>query len=272
MCQNVLADLHVHTENSDGLVTLDEIPDICKENNLEAIAITDHDRTHPKLNSPIKIINGIEIISGLELRVETDDSQRLDILGYGVEPNNSMKDMLNKIQQDRINRSYEMIDRIEKRTGVRVDVDVSDNTGRPHIAQAISENSDLDYDYNEAFDDLIGSDCYAYVSRDIPSFNEGVRLMNKCCHHTSLAHPFRYDNPISALKYSKELDCLEYNYIYDTDIDSEYDDIAIQWFDLGITGGSDSHDIESIGSCGLSEDEYRNFLVKSGLDEYSKFY
>lgn len=268
----VFADLHIHTPNSDGEVTLEELPDIAKDNDLGAVAVTDHDRIHQDLDSPIKVIDGIDVISGLELRVEAEDGQRIDILGYGVEQNKNLRKILDEVQENRIARSNEIIDRIEEDTGVRIDVDVSDNTGRPHIARAVSENEELDYNYQDAFDELIGSDCYAYVSRDIPSFTRAIYAMRDCCHTVSLAHPYRYDDPVSALGFSKRLDAVECKYPYDEDIEMDYDSVAVEWFNLEYTGGSDSHNIDSIGSCGLTEDEYRNLLVETELDEYSKYY
>lgn len=267
----IYADLHMHTQNSDGTVTLNELPDIAHENNLGAVAITDHDRIHPEISSPLEVIDGIDVINGIELRVEPDGlGERIDILGYGVEPTEKLKAILADIRNNRIDRTNKMLDLIEDETGVRIEMNVSDNTGRPHIARAIDESTELDYTYNEAFEKLIGNDCPAYCSRDILSFKEGVTELIKSSHFTSLAHPFRYDNPISALKLARELDGVECVYAYDnnTKFDIHLDDIAVDWFDLTMTGGSDAHDIESIGSAGLMKMHYDKFLSTSGLNKY----
>ncbi len=266
------ADLHMHTPNSDGKVTLSELPQIAKENNLGAVAITDHDRIHSELSDPLEVIDGIDVINGIELRLELEEvGERVDILGYGVEPTTRLKGILDDIRYNRIERSNTILDLIEEETGVYLDMDISDNTGRPHIARAIDESTELDYTYDGAFEELIGNDCPAYASRDIPLFKDGIDELKNSCHFVSLAHPFRYDNPISALKFSQKLDGVECLYPYDKPVsfDTPLDEIAVDWFDLTMTGGSDAHDIESIGSCGLMKSHYDMFLKESGLEEYT---
>lgn len=268
------ADLHMHTPVSDGTVTLEELPKVAHENNLGAVAVTDHDRTHPSLSRPIQVIDGIDVIKGIELRVESENlNERIDLLGYGVEPTNKLETILDSVQKNRIKRSENIIELIEEETGEYIEMDISSNTGRPHIARAIDKSDKLDYTYSEAFEELIGNDCPAYVSRDVPVFEQGAKdALKESCHFISLAHPFRYDNPIAALKLAEKLDGIECLYSYSEPIpfDCNLDDIAAEWFNLTITGGSDAHDIESIGSCGLMKSQYQTFLNESGLNEYLK--
>ena len=55
-------DLHIHSVNSDGTFTVEEIINLSKELQLEAISITDHEYlTEVPANNDIKIIKGIEI-------------------------------------------------------------------------------------------------------------------------------------------------------------------------------------------------------------------
>ena len=55
-------DLHIHSINSDGTDTVDEIVEKALEMQLEAISITDHEYlTIPKKRDGIEIINGIEV-------------------------------------------------------------------------------------------------------------------------------------------------------------------------------------------------------------------
>jgi len=266
----IYADLHMHTPNSDGTVTLDELPRIATENNLGAVAVTDHDRIHPELTEPLTTINGVDVINGLELRV-TYNNSRIDLLAYGVEPTSDLRTILDTIRKNRINRAEKIIDLIEDETDVRLDMDISDNTGRPHIARAIDANSELPHSYNEAFSDLIGNDCPAYASREIPSFEQAVPKLKESSHFVSLAHPFRYDDPINVLKSAKNLDGVECIYPYDSmpKYDIAIDELAVNWFDLIKTGGSDAHDIDSIGSSGVMREDYITFLNKSGLINYS---
>ena len=276
----IYADLHMHTPNSDGEVTLEELPDVAKENNLRAVAVTDHDRTHDGLSEPLEVINGIDVISGIELRVESKyANERIDLLGYGVEPTEELKQTLKEIQENRIKRAENILDLIEEETGVRIDMELSTGTGRPHIAHAIADSSKLPHNYNQAFEKLIGNNCPAYVSRDIPTFEDGVKMLQESCHFVSLAHPFRYDNPVGVLKLSKNIDGVECIYSYGEAFETKgyirelaninLDEIAVEWFDLNITGGSDAHTIDDIGTAGLMKTHYETFLKESGLHKYT---
>ncbi len=79
----VVADLHVHTTNSDGTLTLATLAEAAARAGVEAVAVTDHDRVHPDLDRPLTEVDGIKIVHGIELGVTTG-AMRVDLLGYGV--------------------------------------------------------------------------------------------------------------------------------------------------------------------------------------------
>ncbi len=69
-------DLHIHSINSDGTDTVDEIVEKALEMQLEAISITDHEYlTIPKKRDGIEIINGIEVSANWNA---VEDSNELD--------------------------------------------------------------------------------------------------------------------------------------------------------------------------------------------------
>ncbi|TQQ80579.1 PHP domain-containing protein [Halonotius roseus] len=241
------ADLHVHTTVSDGTLTIDELPAAATRAGVEWVAVTDHDRIHPELDAPVTDRDGITIVRGIELRVETGD-QRLDLLGYGVEPTDALVAECDRLQQDRIDRAREIIDCVESRLGVDLDLDPQPGIGRPHIARAIAESDAAD-GYQEAFDDLIGNDCPCYVAREITSFDRGVDLLTEACPIVALAHPLRYDDPTGALDHAAALDAVERYYPYDRAVDHTVVDDTIKTHDLLATGGSDAHD-RTLGRAG----------------------
>lgn len=268
----IYADLHMHTTLSDGKTKPDEIVKYAKNNGLKSVALTDHDRVHQD-REPLEHIDGVDVISGIELRVESEYlNERIDLLGYGVLPNDRLKSVLQKIQKNRKTRANSIIDNIEEKTGVRINLTPSENTGRPHIAHAIDSSEELNYNYEEAFDGLIGRDCECYVSRNVPSFRYGLELLQDCCSFISLAHPFRYDNVEKSLKLSRKLDGVECIYPYNQEIESHnppMDELAVNWFDLTMTGGSDAHNSGDIGVAGLMKTHYLDFLEESGLKFHS---
>ncbi|WP_248895745.1 PHP domain-containing protein [Haloplanus halobius] len=256
---DVVADLHVHTTASDGQLSLSTLPGAARRGGVDVVAVTDHDRLHPGLDAPVTTREGVTVIRGIELRVETP-TQRVDLLGYGVRETEALRTELNHIQTDRVRRARRMTERVEARLDVDLAVAFEDGVGRPHIARAIAE-SDADCGYQEAFDRLIGNDGPCYVPRDVPPAERGVRLLRAACAVVSLAHPFRYDETDAALELAADLDAVERYYPYDREVDETRLDRVIDRHDLLATGGSDAHD-ERLGVAGLSADAYARFASR----------
>jgi len=264
----VVADLHVHTTNSDGSLTLATLPAAAREAGVEVVAVTDHDRLHPDLSAPVTDHGGITVIHGIELRVETD-RQRLDLLGYGVAETGELSALVERLQTNRIERAREIVDRVEQREGVDLDVTFEPGLGRPHIARAIAD-SDAPQDYEGAFAELIGDGRPCFVARDIPSFEEGRARLGDACAVVGLAHPFRYDDPEAAIDRATGLDAIEIPYPYGRTVDRTPAREAAKQHDLLVTGGSDAHD-EHLGRAGLDRERYERLRERLGPGESGGF-
>ena len=270
----VVADLHVHTTNSDGQLTLESLGRAADSAGLTAVAVTDHDRLHPGLSAPVGTLtggddggvlplddsrsgdaDGLTVIHGIELRVEAP-GERVDLLGYGVRRTRALESLVEHLQEDRIERGRKIISRVEDRLGVELPVEPREGLGRPHIARAIDSVSE--YSYEDAFAELIGDDGPCYVARDVPAFDDGLVVLRESCDVVSLAHPFRYDDPDAALELCADLDAVERFYPYGFEVDPRPVDRAIERHDLLRTGGSDAHD-ETLGVAGLARDDYGRF-------------
>lgn len=258
----VVADLHVHTTNSDGEMELAEVPPAAREAGVSVVAITDHDRLHPALETPVARADGVTVVHGIELRVEADD-QRLDLLGYGVRPTDELTALVERLQRDRVERGRAIIECVEDRLGVDLDLEPRPGLGRPHVASATAAAAD--YTYQEVFDELIGNGGPCYVARDVPDFPEGVRVLRAACGLVGLAHPFRYDDTAAALDRAADLDAIERFYPYDDSPDPEPVDRVAREHDLVLTGGSDAHD-DRLGRAGLDRADYRAFRSALALD------
>jgi hypothetical protein len=256
----VVADLHVHTTNSDGTLTLAEVPAVARDAGLDAVAVTDHDRLHPDLDGPVVKRDGILVIHGIELRVDAGD-QRVDLLGYGVRPTEALQAECERIQRNRAERGAAIIDCVEDHLGVSLPVEPRHGLGRPHVARAIAEVSE--YDVQGAFDELIGDDCPCYVPREVPSFERGCALLADACGLVGLAHPLRYPDPDAALGLCDSLDAVERWYPYDDAVDTAPVDTAVERHGLLPTGGSDAHGTV-LGRTGLDAAAFER--IRQALD------
>ncbi|MFC6716162.1 PHP domain-containing protein [Natrialbaceae archaeon GCM10025810] len=245
------ADLHVHTTRSDGSLELEAVPDAARRAGVTVVALTDHDRLQP-FDEPWIERDGVTIVHGVELRVEAADGQRVDLLAYGVEPTDALEALLEEIQANRRERGRAIVDCVEARLGVDLDVTVDDGFGRPHVARAVADHPDTEYDYQGTFDHLIGFEKPCYVPREVPSFDRGRRALAEASALVSLAHPLRYRFPERALELVADLDAVELYYPYGRDVDRNPVEEAVDRFDVHATGGSDAHD-DRLGVAGLSE-------------------
>jgi hypothetical protein len=252
-------DLHVHTTASDGTLTVDELPAAARRAGVGTVGVTDHDRVHPALDAPVTTHDGVRVVRGIELRVDAG-GMRVDLLGYGVDPGRDLADELDRLQRDRVERARAIVDRVEAETGVALDIEPAEGVGRPHIARAI-DASEAPYDYEGAFEHLIGSDCECYVARTLPTFERGAGLLRESCAVVSLAHPFRYPDVDRALALARDLDGVERYYAYGRPVDEARVERVAADAGLVRTGGSDAHD-RTLGRAGLAGDEARAFLER----------
>ena len=153
--------LHIHSKNSDGTDTINEIVSKSKDQQLQAISITDHEYL-----SEVKDNEGIEIISGVEMSVSWNDLDLqnpysgIHLLIYFLEKNTPLDQMLFKIREEKTNRNYEILDKL-KNIGIEIEKDELENLetkvpGRPHIANLMKSKGHVST-LNEAFQKYLGN-------------------------------------------------------------------------------------------------------------------
>lgn len=248
------ADLHVHTDRSDGTLSLAAVPDAARRSGVAVVGVTDHDRLQPALDRPVVVRDGVTIVHGIELKVQTAD-QRLDLLGYGVEPISALESEIDRLQADRRERGAAIVDRVEDRLDIDLDLEIHAGLGRPHIARAIEGHPDAPYSYREAFDELIGDGRPCFVERSVTAYETGRELLGEAAALVGLAHPLRYDDPAAAIDRAADLDAIERWYPYERAVDPAAVERAIDAHGLLPTGGSDAHD-DQLGRAGVSASDY----------------
>ena len=80
------ADLHIHSNYSDGTMSPEKIIDKARDLGVKSISITDHDSIYSQYVSMNKYTD-IKIIPGIELSTEFEDLE-LHILGYFIDIKN----------------------------------------------------------------------------------------------------------------------------------------------------------------------------------------
>lgn len=250
------ADLHMHTTTSDGTSTLTERIEQAKQEGLSAISITDHDRIPPSLNSRRVARDGVEVITGVEIRADIFDT-KIEILGYYVDPtDSSLNSVLEKVRGYREQRNREMVDRIGDVTGLDVTYEslnesVDGTLGRPHLADFLIEEGIVD-SVSEAFNKYLAGGGDAYVPMQRAPYAEVIDAVHDAGGVASLAHPGRIRSdavPEIVDELTQHgLDAIEVWYPYGEVRSDEYSDIGVEDADslaeeygLLKTGGSDCH-------------------------------
>jgi len=147
-----------------------------------------------------------------------------------------------------------MVNCVEKRLNIDLNLEPRPGIGRPHVARAIDE-SPAPYDYAGAFDELIGDSGPCYVAREVTELDRGVELLREACAVVGLAHPFRYADLDAALDVARDLDAVERFYPYGRAVDDHRIETVAAEADLLLTGGTDAHE-RTLGNAGLTAEAF----------------
>ena len=241
-------------------MALEEVVETAARIGLRAIAITDHDRLHPQLDARISHRDGVELIRGVEIRVNLGEV-RVDLLGYGVSKTRRLNALLEKIQRSRIDRATAMIHSLEDALDVTLGVSPSLGIGRPAIAAAVVAAVD-GYTTDRVFSELIGADCPHYVRRWVPDVDEAIDALRAADALISLAHPYRYPSFDRATVGVDRLDAIEAFYPYRAERQDLVDLARIRRMaeaaGLLLTGGSDAHG-QTLAAAGVDAQTFDRF-------------
>jgi len=249
------ADLHLHTVASDGTQTVDTLIRRAKATALHSIAITDHDIISPELTSRVTSMQGLEVITGVEVKAMFGDVAG-ELLGYFVDPSHpGLNDLLGPLSASRDDRMMRMVALC--REHLDIDIEYAEvqaesgdgNIGRPHLARVLIEKGVIE-SFQEAFATLIGKGCPCYYAIDKPDFRDAVRILKAAGGAVSVAHPCLMEIPdwdafLDELK-DAGVDGMETVYPYDPlsrnlSIEPWLLAEKAQQRDFLVTGGSDDH-------------------------------
>src|SRR5260221_9005559 len=243
----MFADLHLHTNFSDGTYSPEELVTHARRQGLAAIALTDHDTVEGCAGAAIACAEvEIEFIPGTELTAEQDGNE-LHILGYFMDiQNQRFLSEIAKFQMVRQNRIREMVARLNQ-----VNVPLTAEAvfrlancrapGRPHVARALVE-AGLCHNLDEAFERFLKKNRPAFVPKFKMSAADAINLIHHAGGVAVMAHPGlnRTDGVIPEMA-EAGLDGIEcFHTKHSTATAERYLEIADR-FHLLVTGGSDCH-------------------------------
>jgi 3',5'-nucleoside bisphosphate phosphatase len=275
------ADLHLHTDRSDGILSPEQIVIQANHNGLSTIAITDHDTLEgikPALSAGKR--HDVEIIPGLELSSESE-GEEIHILGYFIDwQKEQLLKRLYEFRESRQIRALQIIDRL-KELGMDIQQnDVfhqtdSNSVGRPHLAAALVKNGYVET-ISEAFQRFIGNNGPAYIPKAAFSPSEAINLILEAEGVPVLAHPTMIKRDVRDVLeelVSYGLLGIEAIHSYHTTQLSEYYCNLARQHNLLITGGSDYHGFENskrvLGNVKIPY-EYVEKLKTSALEQKIK--
>ena len=243
------ADLHVHTNHSDGSDSPKKVVERAVRAGLSAIAITDHDTVSGLDDAHVAGgFHNIEIFPGVEISTSFAGTE-LHVVGLGI--NHWCGPLLEKLHELRIARSNR-VDRILARLNAlgipleRAEVEAQANAegvlGRMHIARALLARG-VTASVQEGFDRFIRKDRKAFVPKKAMKCADAIEAIHEAEGVAILAHPGLGDRlePLLPRLLKLPFDGIEVYHVRHTPGHvTRFTQIALE-HDLLISGGSDCH-------------------------------
>ena len=188
------ADLHVHSNRSDGSDTPARVVARAKQAGLAAMALTDHDTTEgleEALEAGRRL--EVEVIPGIEISCE-HGGREVHVLAWFIRPDaRELGDALARMRDSRRHRVERMVERINAR-GIPLDLESvrrhagGASIGRPHIADALVQGGFVT-SYDEVWRDYLRPGGFVYVEREKLPLGRALSLIARSGGVAALAHP-----------------------------------------------------------------------------------
>lgn len=245
--KSVYADLHLHTNFSDGTYTPEELAGHARRCGFKAVALTDHDTMEgcQRMAAACEA-GGVEFIPAAELTTEQDGNE-LHMLGYFLDAGNKkLTEELARFQEVRQRRIYEMVERLNA-LNIPIQAEAvfrlanCQSPGRPHVARTLVQGGwcgSLD----EAFERFLKKGKPAWVPKFKISAADAIGLIHQAGGLAVMAHPgLNHSDGIIPDLVRSGMDGIEcFHTKHSTPMTQRYLEIADQ-HRLLVTGGSDCH-------------------------------
>ncbi|MBN2288572.1 MAG: PHP domain-containing protein [Candidatus Glassbacteria bacterium] len=188
------ADLHIHSNYSDGSFSPEEIFSRAVGKGLGIISITDHDTVdhiQPSLEQADK--TGVVYIPGVEFSASTVDRD-VHLLGYALDHlHHGLLEYLDLVRKRRVERAHQILELLRRQDIVIPPGELDSLPGRRIISRPLIAQLMIKYKYvgtlEEAFVRYLRPGTPAYVPYKLADPGEVVGLITDCGGISVLAHP-----------------------------------------------------------------------------------
>lgn len=267
-------DLHNHSNNSDGLLSVKDLIKRAKSKGLDGMALTDHDSVFG-VDEAFEYAQkeGMFLLRGLELSTFYK-GQTVHILGFfkNNKPPKAIYDLSNEIIETRIARAKKMLNNIENIYKVKIDYDYFFSHGkvltRGNMFQTIIySNKELDH---ALASEMVSDTSPAYIPASKLETVDGLKFLHDNDGIAILAHPTLIKKEFHREILSLGFDGIESRYPKNKDGEEEYFKELAKEFNLLNSAGSDYHGDEKhadIGTSYIDENDFNKILRKLGIEE-----
>lgn len=252
------ADLHIHTNASDGDLSPEDLINKVSGKGLETISITDHDTINGYLEAKeFASKKNIELIPGVEISAQWNERE-IHVLAYAFEEEDENFRKLIFNQKKARRKRMKAIVEVLKSKGLGIDYEEvraeshTGNIGRPHAASVLIQKGYV-ASVAEAFIRYLSTEKIGGIKTDYATLGEVISIIHDSGGVLSIAHPGRLytlSEINELLKHPFDgIECIHPSHTYK--IQKKLIDVA-KSNNLLITGGSDFH--------GSQKSEYDPYL------------
>jgi len=187
---NFRADLHCHSNCSDGTDSPVELLHLARKKGLQGISITDHDTLAAYTDEFFAEAKnlGLELLVGVEFSADYR-GHSVHVLGYGVDVDSqAVKKLQEHHKKRRERRNRAILEKLKKKGFLIEDLPAGNVIGRPHIAQKMVEKGFVK-DIREAFHKYLGDGKSCYVVLDVVSVQDTITVIHRAGGKAFVAHP-----------------------------------------------------------------------------------
>lgn len=188
-------DLHAHSIHSDGTLSPSELLNLAKKNNINILAITDHDDIEGSKKLIELAPKDIIVYSGVELNAKVEKGQ-MHILGYNIDLyNEDINNRLKELKEHSKSNIMLYVEQLKNDFNIILpEDDINEllnkqgNIGRPQLALLLIKHGHVET-VKEAFDKYLKDDKVRKIKFWIEK-EECIKLIQNAGGIPVLAHPF----------------------------------------------------------------------------------